>query len=107
MSNIYRAFPKLMDESNDAKDLKDFNHAEYNNKNNKNPNSSQNDNNYMWLNLKMPEEVNQGGWGPAFYSYPSENSELYKMNSTDRCKVLNDRILQGAMRKCTEMLDRY
>lgn len=95
MSNSYRAFPKLM---NDSKDL--------------NPNEINSStanavgDNFMHFHLKMPEEVNQGGWDPAFDSDPSENSSLYKMNSMERCKVLNDRILQGALRKCTEMLDR-
>jgi len=58
--------------------------------------------NFMWL--KMPEELNQGAWDPAYDSNPSEDSELYKMNSMDRCKVLNDRIFQGAMKKCSQMI---
>jgi len=45
MSNSWRAFPKV--------------YSEQDNDNTK----SESNNGYMWL--KMPEEINQGGWDPA------------------------------------------
>jgi len=60
--------------------------------------------NYLWL--KMPEDINVGAWDPQYDSNTSkENSDLYKMNSMDRCKFLNDRILKGALKKCALMLE--
>lgn len=46
MSNSWRAFPKAFSQTNDNENTK-----------------NESNNGQMWL--KMPEEINQGGWDPT------------------------------------------